>query len=249
MKRRVVVYVDGFNVYYAIRGTPYRWLDLGHLSTLLVGNAAVQHIRYFTARVADRPGDAGQAARQDIYLQALRTVPLLEIYEGRFLSSKVRMALVEPPKGGPRTVLVHRTEEKGSDVNLATMLLLDAVRHEYDEAVVISNDSDLVMPIRLTRVELGKPVGVLNPGTLFSRAIAEVASYYRPISLKSFAAAQFPNPIPTRWRAASARRVGQALRRSRPTDGVGAPTPHDDSQLGRQQLTIGYPRTCDYSGY
>jgi uncharacterized LabA/DUF88 family protein len=77
------------------------------------------------------------------------------------------------------------------------MLILDAVRNEYDEAVVISNDSDLVMPIRLTRAELGKPVGVLNPGTLFSRAMAEAATYYRAISLKSFAAAQFPNPVRT----------------------------------------------------
>jgi uncharacterized LabA/DUF88 family protein len=197
MKRRVVVYVDGFNVYYAIRGTAFRWLNLGHLSTLLVGNATVEHIRYFTARVADRPGDVDQATRQDIYLQALRTVPGLEICEGRFLASQVRMALVEPRRFGPRTVLVHKTEEKGSDVNLATMLILDAVRNEYDEAVVISNDSDLVMPIRLTRAELGKPVGVLNPGTLFSRAMAEAATYYRAISLKSFAAAQFPNPVRT----------------------------------------------------
>jgi uncharacterized LabA/DUF88 family protein len=197
LKRRVVVYVDGFNVYYAIRGTPFRWLNLGHLSTLLVGNATVQRIRYFTARVADRPDSPYQATHQDIYLRALGTVPQLEICEGRFLSSQVRMALVEPVKGGPRTVLVHKTEEKGSDVNLATMLLLDAVRNLYDEAVVLSNDSDLVLPIRLTRNELGKQVGVLNPGTLFSQAMRDCASYYRPISLKSFAAAQFPNPINT----------------------------------------------------
>ena len=196
-KTRVVVYVDGFNVYYAIRGTPYRWLDLGHLSRLLVPNAVIVRIRYFTARVADRPGHAGQAARQDTYLRALSTIPHLNICEGRFLSTQVRMAVVDPAPGAPRTVRVHKTEEKGSDVNLATMLLLDAVRNEYDEAVIITNDSDLVMPIRITRLELGKPVGVLNPGTLFSRAIDQAATYYRPISLKSFAAAEFPDPVRT----------------------------------------------------
>lgn len=193
-KPRVVVYVDGFNVYYAIRGTPYRWLDFGHLSAILV-DGAVARIRYFTARVADRPGDPGQAARQDTYLRALSTLPNLEICEGRFLSSQVRMALVNPAPGGARTVLVHKTEEKGSDVNIATMLLLDAVRNEYDEAVIISNDSDLVMPIRITRDELGKRVVVLNPGVVFSRAIELAATAYRPVSLKSFAAAQFPDPI------------------------------------------------------
>ena len=194
-KPRAVVYVDGFNVYYAIRATPYRWLNLGHLARLVAGNVTVVRIRYFTARVADRPGDTGHAAKQDIYLQALRTIPELEIYEGRFLSTQVRMAVVDPPKGVPKTVLVHKTEEKGSDVNLATMLLVDAVRDVCDEAIVLSNDSDLVMPIRLTRQELGKRVTVMNPGTLFSRAMAHAATAYRPISLKSFAAAQFPNPV------------------------------------------------------
>ena len=124
------------------------------------------------------------------------TIPDLELREGRFLSSQVRMALVNPVPGVPRTVLVHKTEEKGSDVNIATMLLLDAFRNDYDEAVIISNDSDLVLPIRMTRDELGKRVVVLNPGVLFSRAIGLVATAYRPISLKSFAAAQFPNPVP-----------------------------------------------------
>ncbi len=219
-KPRVIVYVDGFNVYYAIRGTPYRWLDLGRLSRIVVGEATVERIRYFTARVADRPNDPGQAARQDAYLRALRTIPNLDIYEGRFLTSQVRMAAVNPAPGAPRTVQVYKTEEKGSDVNLATMLLLDAVRSECDEAVVISNDSDLVMPIRLTREELGKRVGVLNPGLLFSQAMLEAATFYRPISLKTFAAAQFPNPLsgkhgeifrPPRWDVPAA---GVDIRRS-----------------------------------
>lgn len=116
----------------------------------------------------------------------------------------------EPPHGAR-----PQDEEKGSDVNIATMLLLDAVRDEYDEAVIISNDSDLVMPIRITRDELRKRVVVLNPGVAFSRAIELAATAYRPISLKSFEAAQFPNPVrgahgdihrPTGW--------------DRPADGV-----------------------------
>lgn len=93
-KPRAVVYVDGFNVYHGIRGTPYRWLDLGRLSRILFGNRTVARIRYFTARVADRPGDLDQAARQDRYLRALTTIPDLVICEGRFLSRQVRMALV-----------------------------------------------------------------------------------------------------------------------------------------------------------
>ncbi|MFV2063919.1 MAG: hypothetical protein ACC726_10470 [Chloroflexota bacterium] len=52
---------------------------------------------------------------------------------------------------GKRFAWVTKTEEKGSDVNLAAYLLLDAVDHDRDMAVVISNDSDLVEPIAVVR--------------------------------------------------------------------------------------------------
>lgn len=75
----------------------------------------------------------------------------------------MRMRLVEPPAVGSRTAKVFKTEEKGSDVNLATCLLLDAFRHDCDLAVVVSNDSDLEAPIRAVMNELGVPVGLVNP--------------------------------------------------------------------------------------
>lgn len=186
------MYVDGFNVYYGIRGTPYRWLDLGRLSRLLVPNVELVRIRYFTARITNRPNDPGQAQRQDTYLRALRTLPNLTIHEGRFLASEVRMALVDAPAHGAKTVLVHKTEEKGSDVNLATFLLVDGFRREYDEAAVISNDTDLREPIAFTCKDLGLPVTVLNPRVRYSVTMAQCATSYRKISLASFKAAQLP---------------------------------------------------------
>ena len=70
--------------------------------------------------------------------------------------------LVHTPAGGPRTVEVWVPEEKGSDVNLASHLLLDAVRGAFDVAVVISNDADLRDPVRMAREELSRTVGVLR---------------------------------------------------------------------------------------
>jgi uncharacterized LabA/DUF88 family protein len=58
---------------------------------------------------------------------------------------------------------VIKTKEKGSDVNLATFLLLDAFRHESDIAVIVSNDSDLEQPIRALIEELNVRVGLVNP--------------------------------------------------------------------------------------
>jgi uncharacterized LabA/DUF88 family protein len=160
----VNVYVDGFNLFYgALRGSPHRWLDLGALCSALLPNDEIHRIRYFTARVTSRPGDPGKSQRQDVYLRALRTVPGLTIHFGHYLTSTVRMPLATPPPTGPRTVEVIKTEEKGSDVNLATYLLLDACRGDCDVAVVVTNDSDLKEPITIVREDLGMTVGVVNP--------------------------------------------------------------------------------------
>ncbi len=115
------VYVDGFNLYYGcLKGTPYRWLDLAQLCQVLLPSHQIHRIRYFTARLQPRAEDPQQPRRQLIYLRALRTIPNLSIHYGHFLSHVVRLPLAQPPAEGPRTVEVVRTEEKGTDVNLAT---------------------------------------------------------------------------------------------------------------------------------
>ena len=65
--------------------------------------------------------------------------------------------------GESPTVKILRTEEKGSDVNLATYLLLDAFQGRCDTAAVISNDSDLAQAIDVAQSELGIKVGIINP--------------------------------------------------------------------------------------
>lgn len=158
------VYVDGFNLYYGcIKGTSYRWLDILKLCQTVFPNNRIHRIRYFTAMVKARPADPQQPVRQQTYLRALRTLPNLTIHEGEFLSNPVRMTLVRPPAGGPSTVEVWKTEEKGSDVNLATWLILDAVARDCEAAIVISNDSDLAEPIYQARKRLGIRVVVLHP--------------------------------------------------------------------------------------
>ena len=55
-----------------------------------------------------------------------------------------------------------KTDEKGSDVNLATFMLLDAV-DAITSSPMISNASDLLLPIEVVSKRLGLTVGVLNP--------------------------------------------------------------------------------------
>ena len=73
------------------------------------------------------------------------------------------MRISNPPPFGPPSIYVRKVEEKQSDVNLATYLLLDCFRNDCDEAVIISNDSDLATPIQVVRDEFNMRIGVINP--------------------------------------------------------------------------------------
>ncbi len=158
---RFNVYVDGLNLYYgALRGQPYRWLDVRQFArSLLKPDDVLHRVRYFTARVRPLPRDREAPRRQAAFLRALQTLPDLSIHYGHFLVSTVTMERAD----GAGRVPVFRTEEKGTDVNLATHLLLDAFDKDCDAALVVSNDSDLVEPIRQVRARFGLAVGVVLP--------------------------------------------------------------------------------------
>ena len=80
------VYVDGFNLYYgAVKGTPYKWLDIDSLVRTIVKGVSINRIRYFTARVQARPHDVPQPDRQAAYIRALETIPHLTVHYGQFL--------------------------------------------------------------------------------------------------------------------------------------------------------------------
>ena len=87
---------------------------------------------------------------------------------------------------------VIKTEEKGSDVNLASHLLLDAFRKDCEAALVISNDSDLLEPIRIVRREFGMPVGVASPHARPSQVLLKEASFFRSIRAGALRSSQFP---------------------------------------------------------
>ena len=99
------------------------------------------------------------------------------------------------PRTGPRTAEILDTEEKGSDVNLASYLLLDGFDDEYELAVVVSTDSDLVLPIRMARSRLGKQVGVFDPSRRRSFELHGAASWYRPLRQGPLSASLFPDTL------------------------------------------------------
>ncbi len=190
---RTIVYVDAFNLYYgAVKDTPYKWIDLGVLCrTMLRPEHVIVGIKYFAAKVQPRSGDPDQPTRQQTYLRALKTIPSLQIIYGHYLSHVVWMPLANPIPGQKPFAQVVKTEEKGSDVNLASHMLVDAADNAFDCAVIISGDSDLKTPVQMVQTRFHKTVGVLNPQKIKCRALETTSRFYKHIRESALASSQF----------------------------------------------------------
>ena len=166
---RTFVYVDGFNLYYrALRKTVYKWLDIAALcrASLPQSNSIIR-VNYYTAHISGRT-DATAPGRQHTYLRALQSLPVVQVHFGKFLANLKWAGLAQPPSfrpsfslppsAAPEVAYVWKTEEKGSDVNLGVHLVRDAFIHAFDEAAVLTNDTDLVEAVRIVTNEVNLPV-------------------------------------------------------------------------------------------
>lgn len=211
------IYIDGFNLYYgSLKGHPgLKWLNPLEMSRRLLPDREINRIRYFTALVTPRPHNPDELYRQNVYLRALRTVPNLTIHFGRFVTRPARLPrdplTYLPEQDGPEMLSVLKTEEKRTDVNLATHLLVDCFDDDFDEAVIVSNDSDLTLPVEVVVGKFRKPVGMINPHprSKLSSALSKAATWrIRAINRSVLARSQFPEVLsdhrgefhrPARW--------------------------------------------------
>ena len=193
-------YIDGLNLYYGIlKGTDLKWLDPVALCERLAGDRP-DLVRYFTARVTSYPTNRGAHQRQDKYLTALDSMPEIEIHEGQFMRHDRRRPLSSSligPNPSPEYVKVSLTEEKGSDVNLASWLLWDAISGDCTEAVVITNDSDLATPLDMVANKLSVPLTLINPQLRSPTAYAlqKVGVATKQLHLRTIKRCQLPNPV------------------------------------------------------
>ncbi len=224
---RVCVYIDGFNLYHGAKelvkvqnpGASWKWLDLVALSRRICPRDEIKAVKYYTARVSTPDTDPDLGQRQQVYLRALATAPLVSIHYGQFMLQKKRMPLVNRPTGfkklilqflgmdlkthpdGNVTVSIWRMEEKGTDVNLGVHLVADAFQDRFDKAIVISNDTDLCEPVRLVVSELGRKVVIVNPRghKQPAAALRKVATETRKIRATALLESQLPNQIEDQW--------------------------------------------------
>lgn len=153
-------------------------------------------VNLYTAIVKPTTQDPQAPQRQEAYLRALQAhIPNINIHYGHFLRHKVRMANANPP---PNTCEVYKTEEKGSDVNLAIHLLNDAWLDKYDCAVIISNDSDMAESLKMVRLHHPtKVIGLITTGGKIrtSEELKKHAHFTRKIRTGLLRNSLLPNPI------------------------------------------------------
>jgi hypothetical protein len=211
----------------------WRWLDLkGLVGDLVAAHSGWAGpfelaVTYCTARVSGAGNPAGQH-EQDAYLRALAASgSAARIEYGNYVSrvatsplalhgKRGRPEIVRPGwpvmvqdsagqdvPGGRFMVSVARREEKGTDVNVASHLLIDVLSGAVDAAVVVSNDSDLALPVRFARTRV--PVGVVNPTPSYfagrlegSPADGAGGHWWCQLTPADFAAHQLPSRVGSR---------------------------------------------------
>lgn len=155
--RRVAAYVDGFNLYHGMhdaRGRRGLWLDLERmLGTMLSAHQQLVRVHYFTAMVQG-PGQP----RQSVYLDALAAHSQVTVaHVGRF---QHKTHTCRSCGASWRTY-----EEKESDVSLGVQMVEDAAIALFDEALIVSGDSDMAPAIRAVRrlIPTARLVAVFPP--------------------------------------------------------------------------------------
>ena len=181
--KKVIAYIDGFNFYYrAVKDTPYKWIDFESLIKKLAPGYEILKIRYFTAFVKNNPRSYN---RQKFYIEALKANPKIKIHEGLFLFIKK----------------YKKFEEKCTDVNLATYMMYDACKVNYDCALLLSNDLDFKEPIKFIKNKFNKEVIIVNPDREKSivfgndKELLKEGYQLRKIREETLKNSQLPNPV------------------------------------------------------
>lgn len=202
-KERVVVYIDGFNLYFGMREASFdqcRWLNVKQLAiSLLKPHQELVNIKYFTSRVSNNPD---KQKRQSTYIDALESIGV-KIYYGNYQDGSQECK---------RCGHIWRTaNEKMTDVNIATAMIVDAYKNEYDMAMLISGDSDLTPPIKAVHnLFTDKRVFIAFPPKRHNSSMALVAKGTMMIGRKKLVDAQFDDEVisktgfklrrPTAWK-------------------------------------------------
>lgn len=184
---RVIVYIDGFNLFHGLKSArqEHRWPNFYWLNLEALCESFVTHpkklmaVKYFTARVR---ADPEKTRRQNAYIDALGTLTLVDVIEGRMQAHEGSCAHCNT------TFKVWK--EKKTDVNIAVSMVVDAHEDNFDEAILITGDTDLVAPIKAVK-SAGKKIFVAAPPFRFTAELKSVSDGFFKITKSQLRDSQF----------------------------------------------------------
>jgi len=189
-------YIDGFNLYYALKRLNLRnlyWLDIQSLSeSLTPKTASLEFVNYYTSRSKD-PRNKGTAARQEVYWQALRTLPKVNIVEGKILErdSQCEAAC----KLG-----FKRHQEKETDVKIGIDIIRDCLIKKVQGIILITADTDQVPTLQMVKdLNLSISVQLATPPSKrrAPRELTNLASKHHGLFPNTLRQHVMPNTIQT----------------------------------------------------
>ena len=186
---RVIAYIDGFNLYFGLREKGWRrfyWLNVQLLvQNILKFNQELVMTKYFTSRVI---GALDKQKRQSTFIEVLETLPNLKIFYGKY-----QLNPRECPNCGFKDQV---PSEKMTDVNIAVEMFSDAVNDEFDIALLLSADSDLVPTVRAIKNAFKqKRIVVVFPPKRESTELSNIAHACLRVGRANFARSLFPDKV------------------------------------------------------
>lgn len=185
----VTFYIDGFNVFHSLDDNKnywkYKWLNYAKLAKcFLPPKSTLNKIYYFTAFATWKPS---KVEKHKTYIKALRHVGI-EVVRGKFKTKD---------KYCPNCETYFKTpEEKKTDVNIAIKLFQDAVNGEYDTAIIISGDSDLIPSVEAIKTTFPlKEVGIVIPINRKAEDLKHTVDFHMKMKEKHLSSSLFDDTI------------------------------------------------------
>lgn len=213
-KPKVIVYIDGFNLYNGIARSDRlncKWVDLHHFFAYnQLANHDIVGIKFFTAQVV-----GSGLINQLRYLQALQTISQLTVIEGFFQNKTIKCG-VQACGNVRSSRQFKRPSEKKTDVAIASAMFEDAINGSMDEIALVSGDSDFVPAIESIRrcfpdikvnvfvPTMGKrfdqlksliETGRMNAQSSYANELRQAAHKNKDVNIPAFLRSQFPETV------------------------------------------------------
>ncbi len=186
--KRVICFVDGFNLYHSIdelKRPFFKWLNLKHLAQqFLKADETLQEVYYFTAYAN---WNTDKRDRHKRYVRALKTEGV-QVVLGTFKRKYLKCRRCQQR--------FRSFEEKRTDVNIALHLYALAAGDTYDTALIISGDGDLYPAVEMIKKDYpNKRVGIVFPMNRHRGDLNQLADFDFAIQENHLRAARLPDAI------------------------------------------------------